>query len=844
MTEEKKTIPTAAKMIVKQGPAPVLISRKQVDALYQILEAVRYALDALQIPYILTGGSLLGAVRQHSILFTDDDVDIAVIDQAYNDDSSRTSTSSWQRVRQGLQSMLGPEFMYTVSAWEGSDRVRLKRVSNAFLDLFCIRKYESMHDLRSVIGIKKNGQPQPEAYKQKILDTIHTSAASAAAVAPLFPCWHFVQRKAIELWPKEVYRDYELFPLQNTYKMGPLTALSGPHMPVTLLNRAFGDDCFQVYYNQSCSHHSGEAKKKNHNSSHDDDTTTTTNDGGGSFLPVVQAGGTWEGGVKFLLQQQHYLPMQPVSRSQRRPTLHGREQLLAYLHKQSELEAAVIDRQQRQFLAQSGIIAPAVAVPHCHFTTVYMDGVFDMFHVGHLSAIQQCAALGDRVIIGVTGDDDAANYKRPPIICEKDRVAIVAALRLVNQVICPCPLYVTQAFIQQHAIDVVVHGFANDEDAAKQQVFFQVPVQMGLFRRIHYYPDLSTTDIIRKIQALPRATNAEDKNIVNQDEIFVNQKWFGATVAAATSNAPSIAYDPFPLELRVVIEPHIRKATQRRAVAMAAVSRAAHISEKEILQLVQSSSPMATEGDFDFDTQRYPLRAALLKCASLSEDTDLTKLHNTHSGHGKVAMLQTLTRNFRDFQQVYDDFVLQVCAPHLAGDSSVTEIYYQSFPCIRMVQPGDFSIGPHSDIAYGHHVGSVNFYVPLTKIDGTAALFLESRLGSEDWHPIAGSYGTVKHFAGATCLHWTTENTAGITRVSLDFRLIAGPIFHALLPSKDSIYRHGFYSTCRLNQEQSIWERVEPALLLPDARVGFPWTVKDWDKYLEKQLQQNDVLTN
>lgn len=27
-------------------------------------------------------------------------------------------------------------------------------------------------------------------------------------------------------------------------------------------------------------------------------------------------------------------------------------------------------------------------------------------------------------------------------------------------------------------------------------------------------------------------------------------------------------------------------------------------------------------------------------------------------------------------------------------------IYYQVFPCLRIVQPGDFSIGPHADVAW------------------------------------------------------------------------------------------------------------------------------------------------
>jgi hypothetical protein len=109
------------------------------------------------------------------------------------------------------------------------------------------------------------------------------------------------------------------------------------------------------------------------------------------------------------------------------------------------------------------------------------------------------------------------------------------------------------------------------------------------------------------------------------------------------------------------------------------------------------------------------------------------------------------------------------------------EIYYQAFPCIRIVQPGEFSIGPHADVAYGHHPCSVNYYVPLTQIGSASSLFLESRPGSEDWHTIVGDYGKIiKHFAGAICLHWTTEYMTNLTPVSLDFRLIVGPMFYAL----------------------------------------------------------------
>lgn len=136
--------------------------------------------------------------------------------------------------------------------------------------------------------------------------------------------------------------------------------------------------------------------------------------------------------------------------------------------------------------------------------------------------------------------------------------------------------------------------------------------------------------------------------------------------------------------------------------------------------------------------------------------------------------------------------------------------------------------------------------------------------------------GTIKHFAGATCLHWTTDNMTDYTRVSLDFRVIVGSMFHELKDGSSQpggqidVYRKtsGYYSRCtkqtnesqdRLNNTgsssssgsinddttediadmSSVWKRDGP-LLRPDARVGFPWTVKDWDKFFRKHLQNKN----
>lgn len=66
----------------------------------------------------------------------------------------------------------------------------------------------------------------------------------------------------------------------------------------------------------------------------------------------------------------------------------------------------------------------------------YTTGVYDMFHVGHLNILRRAKEQCETLVVGVT--TDALCYKRKnkyPIICEKDRMAIVEAIRYVDKVI-------------------------------------------------------------------------------------------------------------------------------------------------------------------------------------------------------------------------------------------------------------------------------------------------------------------------------------------------------------------------------------------------------------------------
>ncbi|EON24619.1 glycerol-3-phosphate cytidylyltransferase [Nocardioides sp. CF8] len=125
--------------------------------------------------------------------------------------------------------------------------------------------------------------------------------------------------------------------------------------------------------------------------------------------------------------------------------------------------------------------------------TVITFGTFDVFHVGHLRVLERAAELGDRLVVGVSAD--ALNMKkkgRVPVFSEKERLAIVAALRVVDEVFVEESLEAKRDYIVDHGADVLVMG---DDWAGKFDEFSDVCKVVYLTRT----PAISTTAIIEHI---------------------------------------------------------------------------------------------------------------------------------------------------------------------------------------------------------------------------------------------------------------------------------------------------------------------------------------------------------
>jgi cytidyltransferase-like protein len=126
-------------------------------------------------------------------------------------------------------------------------------------------------------------------------------------------------------------------------------------------------------------------------------------------------------------------------------------------------------------------------------TRVLTTGVFDLFHVGHLRAIQKAKSHGSHLVVAISNDADVSKYKRAPIIPLEQRMEIVGALRCVDEVV-ECPLVITEEFYRTHRIDVHCQG---DEPAGSN--FYEDGRRLGIIRFLGRDSTTDTTSIIAEL---------------------------------------------------------------------------------------------------------------------------------------------------------------------------------------------------------------------------------------------------------------------------------------------------------------------------------------------------------
>lgn len=133
---------------------------------------------------------------------------------------------------------------------------------------------------------------------------------------------------------------------------------------------------------------------------------------------------------------------------------------------------------------------------------VFVPGVWDMLHFGHIKFLERASRFGDVIIAGIESDELVVEEKgRLPTISLKDRILAVEGLKYVDIAV---PFYDFDyiSYLQQYNVDVLILSDVN-KGSDKNRFKDATKYMLERNKRVIYLPynkDISSTKIKEKIQ--------------------------------------------------------------------------------------------------------------------------------------------------------------------------------------------------------------------------------------------------------------------------------------------------------------------------------------------------------
>ena len=149
-------------------------------------------------------------------------------------------------------------------------------------------------------------------------------------------------------------------------------------------------------------------------------------------------------------------------------------------------------------------------------------GVYDLLHVGHIGYFEKIKSEGDILIVLVNDDASAASYKRVPVIPLDQRMEMVKALGIVDEVYEYSDDSLTEETLNKYRIDRVYQASNPD----MWQEYYRPAIKRGVMRFVDYDDSKQTTSqIIKKIQTEYVAQNSIDRYA--KSTILENERVYG-----------------------------------------------------------------------------------------------------------------------------------------------------------------------------------------------------------------------------------------------------------------------------------------------------------------------------
>ena len=128
---------------------------------------------------------------------------------------------------------------------------------------------------------------------------------------------------------------------------------------------------------------------------------------------------------------------------------------------------------------------------------IYIDLIGDLFHAGHLRHLTKAKSLGGTLVVGVFDDASAERLSHIPVAPLEERLAVISALRCVDEVIPGVPTAPDLEFLDKYDIDSIC--LSDDFDDPDRQKALTTLLEDGTGIVLPYTEDITTADIAARI---------------------------------------------------------------------------------------------------------------------------------------------------------------------------------------------------------------------------------------------------------------------------------------------------------------------------------------------------------
>lgn len=134
------------------------------------------------------------------------------------------------------------------------------------------------------------------------------------------------------------------------------------------------------------------------------------------------------------------------------------------------------------------------------------------------------------------------------------------------------------------------------------------------------------------------------------------------------------------------------------------------------------------------------------------------------------------------FLDLYRNFIAENIQPKLNEP-----VVYQTRPTFRVHLPNNVAVGEwHKDKHYGHQKAEVNYWLPFTNAFGNNTIWIESQEDLGDYRAYDVALGECLVFNGVGLKHGNQVNDTGVSRVSMDFRVMPLSAYDPAATTKSS----------------------------------------------------------